>query len=362
MTAHTRLLRFALQRGRPLGSLVHRSLSLALPCCDEHRDKHIKGSEATSNLPPPPQRLSEADIRHSWRGDRPVVSVLCPTYQHVQFVGDALDGFLGQRTSFPFEVILRDDASTDGTAEVLRSVASEYPSIVKLILEPANTWGRVHFLKPLLEAASGEFIAICAGDDYWVNPNKLERQVEILRGDETLVGTYHDLLHFRDGVVTRAATNGPARRVSGRKMLRGQGPSIQTLLYRRWEDDALPYLARVTTEDVFLRARLGRLGDFLYVSDAGPTAYRIHDASLWSSKRTEDRAPELATSLFWIAAYFADAGDKATARHFLRLSAEAIVRSHIHRGVDPRFALWLHLPWWAIRSITGRLFRWLFRG
>lgn len=113
----------------------------------------------------------------------PVVSILCTTYNHEAFIREALEGFLAQRTSFPFEVVVHDDASKDGTADIIREVAAQHPDIIRPILQTENQYSqeRGRVTRIMRAAARGEFIALCEGDDQWIDPGKLQRQVDHLR-------------------------------------------------------------------------------------------------------------------------------------------------------------------------------------
>lgn len=115
------------------------------------------------------------------RGD-PVVSICCATYNHVGYIEDALRGFVAQVTSFPFEIIVRDDASSDGTADIVRRYAEAYPHIVRPVLEQKNQYSQgVRATPVLVNLARGEYLALCEGDDYWITNDKLEKQVQLLR-------------------------------------------------------------------------------------------------------------------------------------------------------------------------------------
>lgn len=113
---------------------------------------------------------------------KPKVSVLCITYNHAAFIRDALDGFVMQKTNFPFEVIVHDDASTDGTADIIREYAKKYPDIIKPILQTKNQYSQGievlrAFMFPLVR---GEYVAMNEGDDYWTDPYKLQKQVDFM--------------------------------------------------------------------------------------------------------------------------------------------------------------------------------------
>lgn len=134
--------------------------------------------------PLPPPLRSEDQIIATWQSmGKPVVSILCATYNHALYLKDALHGLLAQETSFPFEIIIRDDASIDGTAEIVREYAAMFPRIIRTIFEPENQYSKgARPNSAMVPYARGEFIALCEGDDYWITSDKLEKQVELLRG------------------------------------------------------------------------------------------------------------------------------------------------------------------------------------
>lgn len=110
------------------------------------------------------------------------VSICCLTYNHAPYIRECLGGFLMQKTDFPIEIIVHDDASTDGTQEILREYASKYPDLFHLILQTENQYSKgVNVsLEYLLPKVQGEYIAFCEGDDYWTDPNKLQKQADVL--------------------------------------------------------------------------------------------------------------------------------------------------------------------------------------
>lgn len=107
------------------------------------------------------------------------VSILCTAYNHEEYITDALEGFVTQQTNFPFEVLISDDASTDKTAEIIRDYAERYPDIIRPFLFSENQYGQgVDIYRSYFYPnARGEYIAMCEGDDYWTDPQKLQIQV-----------------------------------------------------------------------------------------------------------------------------------------------------------------------------------------
>lgn len=122
-------------------------------------------------------------------GTLPIVSICCQTYNHKDFIEEALESFLMQKTDFPIEILLRDDASTDGTAEICKEYAHKYPDIINLLAYEENQWQKG--VRPFIDnvkRAKGKYIAICEGDDYWTDPNKLQRQVDCLKKNKEYSG------------------------------------------------------------------------------------------------------------------------------------------------------------------------------
>lgn len=112
------------------------------------------------------------------------VSVICTTYNHAPYIAYALEGFLSQKTTFKFEVIVNDDASNDGTANIVAAYQASHPDTVRAFLRKVNQKGRVNGIgatKYLIEnEARGKYIALCEGDDYWIDESKLQKQYDFL--------------------------------------------------------------------------------------------------------------------------------------------------------------------------------------
>ena len=150
---------------------------------------------------PAPVRITE----QVWPvGALPVVTIRCITYNHVNFIRDAIEGFLMQETTFPVEIIIHDDASTDGTAEIVKDYADKHPQLFRTILQKENQYskGNSKPFKDTYSMARGEFIAFCEGDDYWTCKEKLQKQVVILGERKGLVGCCHEV--FTDNPESRA--------------------------------------------------------------------------------------------------------------------------------------------------------------
>lgn len=132
--------------------------------------------------------------------EQPLVSILCDAYNHEKFIKEALDGFLNQKTTFPFEIIVHDDASTDKTPAILKEYAEKYPLIVKCILQKENQYSKkINFWSDItFPMAKGKYIALCEGDDYWIDEFKLQKQVDFLENNSDYVIAWTDYLNRKD--------------------------------------------------------------------------------------------------------------------------------------------------------------------
>jgi len=126
---------------------------------------------------------SQREIIKSWSpAGKPLVTVVCITYNHEQYISNAIDGFLMQETDFPFEIIIHDDASTDKTAEIIKEYERNYPEIIRPVYQTENQYSKKVrlWLDITFPLARGKYIALCEGDDYWSDPYKLQKQVHFL--------------------------------------------------------------------------------------------------------------------------------------------------------------------------------------
>lgn len=132
-----------------------------------------------------------------------MVTVRCLTYNHAPYIHRSLDGFVMQKTDFRFEVIVHDDASTDGTADIIREYATKYPDIIKPILEKENQYSKHDgsLLRIMNEHTHGKYVAMCEGDDYWIDPLKLQKQVDFLEQNSEygLIFTNVDVFYQKTG-------------------------------------------------------------------------------------------------------------------------------------------------------------------
>ena len=122
----------------------------------------------------------------------PKVSICCITYNHAKYIKRAIDSFINQKVNFDYEIIIGEDDSNDGTREICQDYALEYPDRIKLLLmdrtidplKKLGLYGNTNFIKTFKECR-GKYIAICEGDDFWLDVNKLQIQFDFLEKNQS---------------------------------------------------------------------------------------------------------------------------------------------------------------------------------
>lgn len=140
----------------------------------------------------------------------PILAVRCITFNHENYIRDTLEGFVKQKTDYSFVAIVHDDASTDNTTEIVREYERKYPDIIKPIYETENLWSKHDgsLSRAIRQAIpeSVKYIALCEGDDYWTDPNKLQKQIEFLESHPEFTMCFHNANIKRECGVTEDFT------------------------------------------------------------------------------------------------------------------------------------------------------------
>jgi glycosyltransferase involved in cell wall biosynthesis len=222
----------------------------------------------------------------------PLLSVCCTTYQHVHFIRQAIEGFLMQRTSFPIEIIIRDDASKDGTAAIVKEYAERHPNLIRAILNEENQFSKgVRPMPDAISHARGKYIAICEGDDYWTDPLKLQKQVDFLEANPSVSMVFHNVwVRHQESRWDRFLNHGIKKdRFTLADVLASEWfVGTCSMVYRRSAlegVDTSPF-SWCLSGDMVLQFHLAQAGDFVYM-DAVMGVYRRHDGGIsnayWSS-------------------------------------------------------------------------------
>lgn len=203
----------------------------------------------------------------------PLVSIRCLVYNHEPYLRQCLEGFVMQKTNFPFEAIVHDDASTDGSAAIIREYAEKYPDIIKPIYETENQYSkRDGSLTRIVNShLRGKYIAWCEGDDYWIDPMKLQKQVDFLEANPNYVFSYTNI------VVDNCDPNNVQKRrfkgISGNicEFLITQGNPVATLTVCMRQNVWNEYLTERSSWNI--KMKMGDLPVWIFASMKGPVHY-----------------------------------------------------------------------------------------
>ncbi|MEJ7820754.1 MAG: glycosyltransferase [Chitinophagaceae bacterium] len=126
------------------------------------------------------------------------LSICCITYNHALFIEECVQGFLLQQVNFEMEMIISDDCSKDDTVKIIEQMQHKYPNKIKLLKSVSNIGMMPNFIKAL-NYCKGDYIALCEGDDYWTDTNKLQHQVNFLEDNPDYVISFHRVYQLKDG-------------------------------------------------------------------------------------------------------------------------------------------------------------------
>ncbi len=242
----------------------------------------------------------------------PKLSIICITYNQATFIRQTLESFLMQKTNFPFEILVHDDASIDGTTEIIKEFEDKYPHIIKAVYQKENQFSKgtnitKNFLYPLVR---GKYVALCEGDDYWTDENKLQRQVDFMETHPDYTLCFHPVtVHYEDNSQADHLFPLPdqitSRKLTFAKLLEQNFIQTNSVLYRwRFHHDSLNLLReRILPCDWFIHLLHAQVGKIAFFPE--PMAvYRKWQGGIWNGA---GKSPEwfnrcgLANLRFWLA-------------------------------------------------------------
>ena len=218
--------------------------------------------------------------------DELIVSICCITFNHEKFIADALDGFLLQKTMFPFEIIVRDDASQDSTQKILQEYVKKFPRIIKLIVEKENQYSKgVRPFPVVYKKAKGRYLALCEGDDYWHDSKKLQTQVEFLESNPDFSQCFHKVNVVNEITLEKNKTFPDFLSKNEFKLIDVLEtffiPTLSVLFRKSVVDDIPPLFYQMKNPDWMLHILCAQQGKLGFI-DKVMGDYRVHASGVWS--------------------------------------------------------------------------------
>ncbi|RMQ42671.1 Glycosyl transferase, group 2 protein [Pseudomonas cichorii] len=263
----------------------------------------------------------------------PLLSIVCPAYNQEAFIRQTLDGFLSQQTSFSYEILIHDDASTDATALIIAQYAKRHPNIIRPFYQEENQYRQGKPCVPeLFGKARGRYIAYCEADDYWTDPRKLQLQVDFLESHPDYAITYHDAIAFDEHGQYGVQLQGKLRADASALELQMARPiSTLTVCFRNVFSSMPPELKPpiAPLNDLCWWSLLGAFGKGKFIAEIKPAAYRLHPGGIFSMRSNKRKIHMSLLTFSSLANYYNRLGNQQLYEHFLMqvvgLSLSALV-------------------------------------
>lgn len=226
-----------------------------------------------------------------------LLTVICTTYNHVSYIEHALESIIRQRTNFRFTVVVGDDASTDGTTDLVRQYAEKYPNLIQ-IFPRAHNLGMSGNALDLYQRVCSKYLAICEGDDYWTDEEKLQKQVDFLETHPDYAICFHPvaLLNEPEGTVSGIFPDPKTRfnklSLTLDDLLKHNFIQTNSVVFRWRFDTNDPELMTIISDQMqpgdyilhLMHAEIGKIGCLNEVM----AVYRLHPGGAWAGAGIRD--------------------------------------------------------------------------
>lgn len=237
------------------------------------------------------------------------VSIICLAYNQAQFIEQTIESCLGQTADFAYEILIHDDASTDGTSEIIREYSDKYPKIVKATFETMNqiSQGNANFLDDMFKRAEGEYIALCDGDDYWIDNRKLQKQVDYLENNKDCHVCFHPVrIEFVDGSKPNniyPIPNSSSKEFTINELIRRNYIHTCSVMYRRGAFNKIP--TGILPRDWYLHVYFASRGKTIGFMPDVMAVYRRHAGGIWWESQGKMDQLMKAHGIEWLGLYVA---------------------------------------------------------
>lgn len=237
-------------------------------------------------------------------GEPDLITVICLSFNTREYIAQCFDAILAQKHNYRLQIVVHDDASSDGSQDVIRDYADRYPGIFTPVLQLTNRWSLGFCpLRTSAEHVRGSFVAICEADDYWIEPDKLEQQLEFLNGsNRNFVGTQCRSIKSNEvpgRAFPNAGSDGPITVINGadifamRKYIHTSTFLMHRVLFDKW---AGAFVKQVLSADLSILLTACLVDDGLAIQNRVTSHYRSHESGLWTGSTRAERYARYATT------------------------------------------------------------------
>lgn len=286
------------------------------------------------------------------------VTIRCLAYNHELYIRQCLDGFLMQKTNFRFEAIVHDDASTDGTAAIIREYAKKYPDIIKPIFETENQYSKRDgsIRRIMNEHTYGKYVAYCEGDDYWIDPLKLQKQVDFLEENPSFSAVFGNRLIFNEKSSTLSKIYFRKHSYSIFDVMSGLMPGLQNIMIRSEVLD-VPLNSK-SNGDLKLYYQCANIGKLKYLKEDF-AVYRITGCGE-ATGRPKEKMFEISINHRYI--FHKEMGFKNN-QALVKSQIYNILQNYLHEGLDvkkisiikkyhaPTILRWIWYPYYVLQFL-----------
>jgi len=217
-----------------------------------------------------------------------VVTIVCIAYNQEKYISETIESFLMQKTNFNYEILIQDDASKDKTPEIIKKYEMQYPDIIRPVYQKENQYSKgIQVLDFYQDIAKGKYIAVCEGDDYWTDPNKLQRQVDYMEKNQDCSACVHAAIKVdarTNKKVGEVRPSEKSRDYTTEEIIMGGGGLFATnsILYNRKFSKRPDFYLNCYIGDFPLIIHFSICGRIHYM-EAYMSAYRINVENSWSA-------------------------------------------------------------------------------
>jgi glycosyltransferase involved in cell wall biosynthesis len=214
----------------------------------------------------------------------PLVSVFNWVYNHKDFIRESIESMLMQKTTFPVEIIVHDDASNDGTKEIILEYQNKYPKLFRNILQDENQWSQgKSVMTPMFKKPKGNYIALTHGDDYWTDPYKLQKQVDLLEKNPKASMVFSNCQVDVNGVFIKTDLKYPSYFTFVDYLRLYNAIPTCTMVFRKecinLNNKTIELIKQCPVGDFPLRFLIGDKGDFIFLPES-TSVYRRHERGI----------------------------------------------------------------------------------